>query len=143
MSHPVLSRRSFLTQSGMALLGTGLALGCAAMTTLEVAPQNGRLVVDTAMFQELAEVGGAIHVKPSRLSDPLLLIRTGAEEYRAVSTICTHLGCQVRKTRLALRCPCHGSVYDFEGRVINGPAKQSLLAYAVDVAGTTVTIHLG
>lgn len=30
-----------------------------------------------------------------------------------------------------IRCPCHGSQYDLEGKVLQGPALYPLAAYAV------------
>ena len=44
-------------------------------------------------------------------------------EYIAVSNRCAHLGCPVRFVEAAgnFICPCHGGVYDFEGKVIGGP----------------------
>ena len=39
-------------------------------------------------------------------------------EYIAISTRCMHLGCPVRFVAASERfiCPCHGGVYDFQGR---------------------------
>jgi hypothetical protein len=39
-----------------------------------------------------------------------------------------HLGCPVRYTEAAQRfiCPCHGGVYDFEGKVDGGPPVRPL-----------------
>lgn len=47
---------------------------------------------------------------------------------RVFSPICTHLGCAVRweDRERAFRCPCHGSVYDIDGRVLAGPAPRPL-----------------
>jgi menaquinol-cytochrome c reductase iron-sulfur subunit len=48
--------------------------------------------------------------------------------YVAISTRCAHLGCPVRFVQAAANfiCPCHGGVYDFEGKVIGGPPVRPL-----------------
>jgi menaquinol-cytochrome c reductase iron-sulfur subunit len=48
--------------------------------------------------------------------------------YIAISTRCAHLGCPVRFVEAAgnFICPCHGGVYDFEGKVIGGPPVRPL-----------------
>ncbi len=44
------------------------------------------------------------------------------------SAVCTHLGCIIGwdKTNKRWECPCHGSRYDTEGRVLRGPTKRNL-----------------
>ncbi|MGH2839505.1 MAG: ubiquinol-cytochrome c reductase iron-sulfur subunit [Solirubrobacteraceae bacterium] len=46
----------------------------------------------------------------------------------AISTRCMHLGCPVRYVPASERfiCPCHGGVYDKEGRVTGGPPVRPL-----------------
>jgi menaquinol-cytochrome c reductase iron-sulfur subunit len=50
------------------------------------------------------------------------------EHFVAISTRCMHLGCPVRYTDAAQRfiCPCHGGVYDFQGKVAGGPPVRPL-----------------
>src|SRR3954462_6380186 len=57
-------------------------------------------------------------------------VRKSAEElgeesgkFVAVSNRCAHLGCPVRFVETAgnFICPCHGGVYDFQGKRIGGP----------------------
>lgn len=58
-----------------------------------------------------------------------LVIETGpAIAPYALRPICTHLGCTVPWNAEQNRfvCPCHGSQYDGEGRVLQGPAARSL-----------------
>ncbi|CAM9962179.1 unnamed protein product [Pylaiella littoralis] len=49
------------------------------------------------------------------------------QDYGIVA-VCTHLGCVVpwNKAENKFMCPCHGSQYDFTGKVIRGPAPLSL-----------------
>ncbi|OCR02792.1 (2Fe-2S)-binding protein [Oscillatoriales cyanobacterium USR001] len=58
-----------------------------------------------------------------------LVINDGPKiaEY-GINPVCTHLGCTVewKTERSRFECPCHGSQYDAQGRVIKGPAKRSL-----------------
>jgi menaquinol-cytochrome c reductase iron-sulfur subunit len=51
-----------------------------------------------------------------------------SSEYIAISTRCAHLGCPVRWVTSAERfvCPCHGGVYDFQGKVVGGPPPRPL-----------------
>jgi menaquinol-cytochrome c reductase iron-sulfur subunit len=49
-------------------------------------------------------------------------------EFIAISTRCMHLGCPVRFVVASERfiCPCHGGVYDFQGKVDGGPPVRPL-----------------
>ncbi len=50
----------------------------------------------------------------------------------AVSLRCTHQGCTVKKQENGtFLCPCHGAVYDKNGKVVKGPAKQDLSSYKI------------
>ena len=48
-----------------------------------------------------------------------------------LSSPCTHMGCQVRwnKAEMTWDCPCHGSRFNYEGKVIHGPALVNLKEY--------------
>jgi menaquinol-cytochrome c reductase iron-sulfur subunit len=49
-------------------------------------------------------------------------------QFIAISTRCAHAGCPVRFVQAAgnFLCPCHGGVYDFEGKRIGGPPVRPL-----------------
>jgi len=57
-----------------------------------------------------------------------------------VNAVCTHLGCVVpwNKAENKFMCPCHGSQYNFQGKVVRGPAPLSLALAHADVADDTV-----
>ncbi len=39
--------------------------------------------------------------------------------FRCLSAICTHLGCTVNRAERGYHCPCHGSVFDDQGKLRN------------------------
>jgi cytochrome b6-f complex iron-sulfur subunit len=45
-----------------------------------------------------------------------------------INAVCTHLGCVVpwNANENKFKCPCHGSQYNSEGKVVRGPAPLSL-----------------
>ena len=67
------------------------------------------------------------------LPDRRLFIFNGPDGFYAISSVCTHLGCSVRKGGPGFTCPCHGSQYDENGRVVRGPAPQSLAWYSLSL----------
>jgi Rieske Fe-S protein len=54
------------------------------------------------------------------------VLALGDGAFSALSPICTHLGCTVDIQGARLVCPCHGSTYDREGKVLLGPAERAL-----------------
>lgn len=55
----------------------------------------------------------------------------GADGFYAISSVCTHLGCNVKHVVGGFACPCHGSRFDDNGRVVRGPAPQPLEWYSL------------
>ncbi len=56
------------------------------------------------------------------------VVRAGQDEVTVFSATCSHLNCAVRwdAARSEFLCPCHGGVFDQEGRVIAGPPARGL-----------------
>ena len=49
------------------------------------------------------------------------------EKLSVFSSHCTHLGCKINKfENNRFICPCHGSEYSLEGKVLKGPAFKNL-----------------
>ncbi len=63
---------------------------------------------------------------------PALILHT-QEGFRALSLVCTHLGCTVEQAPEGFACPCHGSRYDAQGAVTRGPASQPLRQLRAEV----------
>ncbi len=52
---------------------------------------------------------------------------------RAVSRICTHLGCRLNylEDKQIIECPCHQSRFTTQGKLLAGPAKRDLARFSV------------
>lgn len=70
------------------------------------------------------------------------LRRIDAEQFKAFSVDCTHLGCPVRWLQTAdlFMCPCHGGVFYADGRVASGPPPRPLTTYPVRVQDGQIQI---
>lgn len=62
---------------------------------------------------------------------PAVLLAT-ASGFKAMSLVCTHLGCTVEESDGGFRCPCHASRYDGQGNVERGPARLPLRQLRVE-----------
>lgn len=73
---------------------------------------------------------------------PALLLMTAEGEYRALSAVCTHLGCTVkyRNDLHQIWCACHNGMYDLNGRNISGPPPRPLEAFQVHVRGDEIVV---
>jgi len=59
------------------------------------------------------------------------IVRKGASLF-ALSAICTHRHCKLEaEADKTFYCPCHGSTFDPEGKVTEGPARRNLPVFKI------------
>lgn len=85
-------------------------------------------------------VGGARKVTDSSTADPVWVLQLQSGTFTAYDAICPHQGCPVNFVSPSdgFACPCHGSRFDAQGKVVNGPATRGLKAIPVVVDGPDV-----
>jgi cytochrome b6-f complex iron-sulfur subunit len=68
--------------------------------------------------------------------EKIFVFRDRERGFAVASAVCTHLGCTVGYFQKDGRfhCPCHGSVYAADGRVVHGPAPRPLEWFEVTLA---------
>jgi Rieske Fe-S protein len=119
----------------------GVSAGAAAATKLTGCAPNvplapvvdvqvlaqGDITLEVARYPELVPVGGAISL---RLPDKnqLLVMHLPDNVFKVVSNRCTHSGCPLGFQEGEAVCPCHGSRFTPEGKVLQPPAKVDLTA---------------
>ncbi len=77
------------------------------------------------------------------LSDERLFVLRQGNAYRAISAICTHLGCTVGEGEGGgYHCPCHGSVFTADGTNESGPAPKPLPWRPLTLMGGALVVDL-
>jgi cytochrome b6-f complex iron-sulfur subunit len=134
-----MKRREFLNKIAIGSV-TGAGVITAAATIGEILPPP------TASYNK---------IKLGRMDDfPLndftfipkkkIYIYRTRQNIRAISGVCTHLGCTINKSEKGFKCPCHGSHFDKLGTPYSGPASRPLDRYKVSLDNRgQITVNLG
>jgi menaquinol-cytochrome c reductase iron-sulfur subunit len=97
-------------------------------------------VVTLPGYESVGEAGKTtVYV---RKLDPKRDTKLTQYPYVAISTRCAHLGCPVRYVQASERfiCPCHGGVYEFDGKVSGGPPVRPLDRFETKVEDGRVLV---
>ncbi|MCZ0728941.1 ubiquinol-cytochrome c reductase iron-sulfur subunit [Mycolicibacterium iranicum] len=69
----------------------------------------------------------------------VVLTQPTAGDYKGFSAVCTHTGCLINEVADGtINCPCHGSKFNLDGAVANGPASKPLEPVAIRVQGDSI-----
>lgn len=130
MSAPPPARRTLLR-----LAATGLVAGIGGLVAA-----LGRFFVPDVLYEPDSRfVAGRPEQFPAGtatlLPERRLFVLHASDGFAVVSAICTHLGCNVlHEERKGFACPCHGSAFGEDGRVLRGPAASPLPRFALTLS---------
>ncbi|MDJ0763839.1 MAG: Rieske (2Fe-2S) protein [Myxococcota bacterium] len=120
-----LDRRSFLVASGSACI-----LAVSGMSSCEETEEGGE--VEQGEFP-VGQVNDFTLGQVKRFDEGPFFVLRDEQGLWAMTAICTHQQCDVGVGETELPCPCHGSIFDFDGAVIRGPANRPLDNLSVNV----------
>jgi Rieske Fe-S protein len=115
------------------------AAGESSTTTAAPAPSaSGGTAAPTAnVIAKTADVP----VGSGVIVDKVVVTQPTAGVFKGFSATCTHAGCTVNKIADGtIDCPCHGSKYNLDGSVANGPAQKPLPVQAITVEGDSIVL---
>lgn len=128
------SRRSFVRSAGIIAVLVGAA---AALTSIKL-PVSSVLQSTTTTSSTGAPAGAIAKASDLKANNPVyfeypsgypnMLLLHPDGTMSAVSLYCTHVCCECQWVPSAqeIACPCHGSVFDASGRLLQGPAYTDL-----------------
>ncbi|MCF7804753.1 MAG: ubiquinol-cytochrome c reductase iron-sulfur subunit [Candidatus Marinimicrobia bacterium] len=119
------SRRSFLKKvAGVFLLGGLFSQGWFALRSMN-SPGIQRAVNRYKLGKPEDFQDGFTFIEHAKV-----FVEKQGDEYAALSAVCTHLGCTLKKenegTSQYFQCPCHRSKFNADGKNIAGPANKPL-----------------
>ena len=135
-------RREFVVTCACLLAG-GVLSACASVAARPVPVASGQIRLALAEHPELGRPEGALKIMPQGAAAPLYVLRLHGDTFAVLSPICTHQGCTVDMQGPRLVCPCHGSTYDREGKVLRGPAERALTRFTANLSDGVLVIDLG
>lgn len=151
MSKSPSSRRDFLATSARTATAVGLAGSCASCAwfnkndiQVEARPEDQTLTLSFDRHPALKDPHGTVNVEARDGDVRLVILRRPDGQLVALSMECTHWGCDVDwdKAKAHFECPCHGSLFDASGAVLEGPADEPLRAYPVTETETGCVVQL-
>ena len=118
---------------------------CAGLHYAAVAESAGKLTVARSEFsiqrKGKVSIRKFVLVESSSVRFPICLNRISEDEYRACLLRCTHQACELNPGSEYFHCPCHGSEFSTDGRVLQGPASENLKTYPTTRDAENIYIH--
>ncbi len=138
-------RRNFIKQScfacGALMAGVSIVTleSCSASKNVtSVRHESGSLLVPLDLFaEEKVQV-----VRSENLKNDVLVVTDSDNVYRAFLMKCTHKGASLKLDSEAIKCSLHGSRFNFNGEVMNGPAKENLQSFPTTIKGKNIMIKI-
>jgi Rieske Fe-S protein len=145
-----MKRREFIKNSCGACLSAGLLTGlltsCKSTQFVTGKFNNDGILVDVNDF--IIDKDGArtyrlyIIVQNEELKYPICIYRFSDSDYSAIWMQCSHQGAEVQVVGSYLQCPAHGSEFNNQGRVTNGPADRDLKTFPVSIVNNQLFVDL-
>jgi Rieske Fe-S protein len=112
-----------------------------SLPTIQGTSSGGTVTLTVDANSPLSAVGSAALVQFSGGS--VLVAHIAQDTFTALTSVCTHQQCTVTgfKNQLFV-CPCHGSQFQTNGQVAQGPASSPLRSFQTQFANSQLTITL-
>lgn len=145
-----MDRKEFIKTCGLVCLGGGvmglMLQSCSTPSIVSGSLAGENMMVPLSSFEELKnnqiQYRKYILVHHPQLRYPIYVFRLYDDNYSAVLLQCTHQGNEVSVNGDRLHCSSHGSEFDQQGMVKNGPATEPLRSFKVTIENQQLAISL-
>jgi len=132
-----MNRKEFLSLVGIGATGVFVASCLSACKKENNSNIDFTLDLSSSFNAALTNNGGYV------ISQGVIVAKTNAGEYIAVSAACTHEGVNVQfqSSNNRFHCPAHGANFTASGSVQNGPANSPLTKYNTNLSGNMLRVY--
>lgn len=138
------SRRSFLRASALATAACGCGSALAGCGDDASVPSvfDADIELTREDYPEIFEDGGLTTIDEaiSGYSHPIFVRNQGQGVVLALGGWCSHRGCSVNPVPNGFQCPCHGSFFDRDGGLLEGPATRSLIMFDTELHDDKIVV---
>ena len=136
-------RRTFLEK---AVTGVGVLLGLSVLypiTQFVVPPKQVKVSENEKIVASIDELPPNSAIIKAFAGDRVFILNFNGE-LKAMSAVCTHLGCLVqwKADESVVFCACHGARYTTTGEIISGPQPTPLKKYGVRVEDEQIVLSI-
>ena len=139
------SRRGFLNRIWIGL-GALAAVQLGGITFFYFDKKSEKKAEKERLYSTIGKVGDFApgSVTPFR-NGRFYLVRYPDGGFLALSLTCTHLGCSIsyEGSKNEFVCPCHSSVFDIYGDVVNPPAPRTLDMLPIQIINGNLQVAVG
>ena len=141
-----MERRSFIKQCSVFCAGSmGMAILMESCGSIHYANNtidaNKIKVLKSELIDAKKTEREFVVIRNEKLQFPICLFSKNGM-YTALYMQCTHQGCELKPNKTVLVCPCHGSEFSSEGKVMSAPADRDLKQFKVISDNESVYIEL-
>jgi len=107
--------------------------------------QDKTVKVTLAKVSQLAKVGGSAAITDPKLPEPVIIARTGEQDYVVACSKCPHRAKALSYDHENKRFECSSlgsGKYGLDGKKISGPGKGCLKLYPVQIANGVLTFQV-
>jgi Rieske Fe-S protein len=132
-------RRTVILGAGLGASAAALAAACSSPGTTSTGSPAAASSSSGAPGSDALAKTSAVPVGSALIVGDVVLTQPTPGVFKGFSSVCPHAGCNVSKVVDAkIVCPCHGSEFNLDGSVAEGPAKKPLETTAVVVKGDSI-----
>lgn len=141
-----MERRDFIRNCSLlcaSVAGLSMLLpGCGSIHYVSSTVEQNKVKLSKSEFIDEKKIERKfVVVRSEKAQFPICLYKR-TDEYVAVYMQCTHQGCELQPNKTSLVCPCHGSEFSTEGKVMSPPADKDLKQFKVITDNENIYIEL-